>query len=124
MIRRPTRSTRTDTLLPYTTLFRSHVRAYQGVLARHTLPKEAQRGLRKSDSDGCEGLAPGGQDVRVRDAGRSLQGRSAGHMGRLHGNVRGVMIGDCDLFVSGFYENDSLTYQVPKGKRTLAEKFI
>src|SRR3546814_9451919 len=63
-----------------------HVRAYQGVLARHTLPKEAQRGLRKSDSDGCEGLAPGGQDVRVRDAGRSLQGRSAGHMGRLHGN--------------------------------------
>src|SRR3546814_4811533 len=84
-----------------------HVRAYQGVLARHTLPKEAQRGLRKSDSDGCEGLAPGGQDVRVRDAGRSLQGRSAGHMGRLHGNVRGVMIGDCDLFVSGFYENRS-----------------
>src|SRR3546814_7070164 len=27
MIRRPTRSTRTDTLLPYTTLFRSGVRA-------------------------------------------------------------------------------------------------
>src|SRR3546814_11493835 len=27
MIRRPPRSTRTDTLFPYTTLFRSHVRA-------------------------------------------------------------------------------------------------
>ncbi len=34
------------------------------------------------------------------------------------------MIGDCDLFVSGFYENDSLTYQGPKGKRTLAKKFV
>src|SRR3546814_7612043 len=29
MIRRPPRSTRTDTLLPYTTLFRSHHDAYQ-----------------------------------------------------------------------------------------------
>src|SRR3546814_8482704 len=28
MILRPTRSTRTDTLLPYTTLFRSHVRPF------------------------------------------------------------------------------------------------
>lgn len=34
------------------------------------------------------------------------------------------MIGGCDLFVSGFYENESLTYQGPTGKRTLAEKFI
>ena len=34
------------------------------------------------------------------------------------------MIGDCDLFASIFYENDSLTYQGPKGKPTLAEKFI
>jgi hypothetical protein len=34
-----------------------------------------------------------------------------------------VVIGEYDLFVSGFYENDSLTYQDPKGKRTLAEKF-
>src|SRR3546814_7856112 len=28
MLRRPPRSTRTDTLFPYTTLFRSHVRVY------------------------------------------------------------------------------------------------
>src|SRR3546814_10276539 len=34
MIRRPPRSTRTDTLFPYTTLFRSHARA---VNARHVL---------------------------------------------------------------------------------------
>src|SRR3546814_7091688 len=30
MIRRPPRSTRTDTLFPYTTLFRSHVPALRG----------------------------------------------------------------------------------------------
>src|SRR3546814_19837181 len=30
MSRRPPRSTRTDTLFPYTTLFRSHVRGYIG----------------------------------------------------------------------------------------------
>src|SRR3546814_1082185 len=34
MIRRPPRSTRTDTLFPYTTLFRSSVRSSQGVPAR------------------------------------------------------------------------------------------
>src|SRR3546814_12338296 len=34
MIRRPPRSTRTDTLFPYTTLFRSP-EAYQGWLAAH-----------------------------------------------------------------------------------------
>src|SRR3546814_15872990 len=31
MIRLPPRSTRTDTLFPYTTLFRSHVHRYQGL---------------------------------------------------------------------------------------------
>src|SRR3546814_9357615 len=33
MIRRPLISTRTDTLFPYTTLFRSHVREYASLLA-------------------------------------------------------------------------------------------
>src|SRR3546814_12037422 len=33
MIRRPPRSTRTDTLFPYTTLFRSHFRYYDLVMA-------------------------------------------------------------------------------------------
>src|SRR3546814_11804365 len=31
MIRRPPRSTRTDTLFPYTTLFRSHLPAHLGI---------------------------------------------------------------------------------------------
>src|SRR3546814_8029786 len=52
MIRRPPRSTRTDTLLPYTTLFRSGFlyhgqKGFNGVaiLARGTQPVEVQRGL-------------------------------------------------------------------------------
>src|SRR3546814_2448096 len=36
MIRRPPRSTRTDTLFPYTTLFRSHTQCLDGV-AHHSL---------------------------------------------------------------------------------------
>src|SRR3546814_8351943 len=35
MIRRPPRSTRTDTLFPYTTLFRSAVGGQHGVLGAH-----------------------------------------------------------------------------------------
>src|SRR3546814_3829480 len=37
MIRRPPRSTRTDTLFPYTTLFRSRPRRGDGEGARHTM---------------------------------------------------------------------------------------
>src|SRR3546814_16149729 len=33
MIRRPPRSTRTDTLFPYTTLFRSQIELYDGLVA-------------------------------------------------------------------------------------------
>src|SRR3546814_18193304 len=45
MIRRPPRSTRTDTLLPYTTLFRSHAHhiALQQAPARVTEPLSCQR---------------------------------------------------------------------------------
>src|SRR3546814_18647611 len=35
MIRRPPRSTRTDTLFPYTTLFRSHLDACQTITGNH-----------------------------------------------------------------------------------------
>src|SRR3546814_1071929 len=50
MIRRPPRSTRTDTLFPYTTLFRSvgdgnEIAAEQAVSRRH-LPRQAQRAQR------------------------------------------------------------------------------
>src|SRR3546814_12238659 len=54
MIRRPPRSTRTDTLFPYTTLFRSHDREHQvgylGILAR-----EGQAFLHELDPDASLG---------------------------------------------------------------------
>src|SRR3546814_9490814 len=60
MIRRPPRSTRTDTLFPYTTLFRSHVE-HGAVLARargHDHPDDAlYRGGRGNGG-------PGGRDHR------------------------------------------------------------
>src|SRR3546814_7591877 len=44
MIRRPTRTTRTDTLFPYTTLFLSEVRAYTAVPPEHFLLAVAHDG--------------------------------------------------------------------------------
>src|SRR3546814_6399933 len=46
MIRRPPRSTRTDTLFPYTTLFRSLLRRVSLLLGRRVLAEERQRALR------------------------------------------------------------------------------
>src|SRR3546814_21128789 len=48
MIRRPPRSTRTDTLFPYTTLFRSRDREHAGV-PQTVRPRECRR-LRLSDA--------------------------------------------------------------------------
>src|SRR3546814_4107950 len=45
MIRRPPRSTRTDTLFPYTTLFRSRLRRDQGVAAAC---RKTRRGVDRS----------------------------------------------------------------------------
>src|SRR3546814_1209838 len=47
MIRRPPRSTRTDTLFPYTTLFRSHLRLGQGgMTAIAVVEGRSERGRR------------------------------------------------------------------------------
>src|SRR3546814_1211574 len=46
MIRRPPRSTRTDTLFPYTTLFRSNADRHSAVAARRT--RAAYRGRRRA----------------------------------------------------------------------------
>src|SRR3546814_8154314 len=52
MIRRPPRSTRTDTLFPYTTLFRSARHHHSGVSAAHR-PRAAAEGLpRQPGGDG------------------------------------------------------------------------
>src|SRR3546814_12049331 len=56
MIRRPPRSTRTDTLFPYTTLFRSGDRVHQVGLAKADAAVQEQRivghGLRLGDAPG------------------------------------------------------------------------
>src|SRR3546814_8768575 len=54
MIRRPPRSTRTDTLFPYTTLFRSHDREHQ-VGHRGILAREGQAFLHELDPDASFG---------------------------------------------------------------------
>src|SRR3546814_3496522 len=59
MIRRPPRSTRTDTLFPYTTLFRSsdrHLKAAGPRAAAHTSlhrQSQCQRAHRQEEADSC-----------------------------------------------------------------------
>src|SRR3546814_5359200 len=56
MIRRPPRSTRTDTLFPYTTLFRSHDRA----------DAQGRGGLERGPGDLCRIVLGDGRDHSVR----------------------------------------------------------
>src|SRR3546814_7323838 len=56
MIRRPPRSTRTDTLFPYTTLFRSVLRRLVlGVLRFRALPRDGRRRRRGLAAQGDRG---------------------------------------------------------------------
>src|SRR3546814_2404103 len=54
MIRRPPRSTRTDTLFPYTTLFRSH-RPHDGRRRPRRAAPDAQRLARHQPASACRG---------------------------------------------------------------------
>src|SRR3546814_14994211 len=67
MIRRPPRSTRTDTLFPYTTLFRSRLRA----------PRSAAARCRRANSCAKE-TCRGGLLARCGDAPRSLSAGAPG----------------------------------------------
>src|SRR3546814_15394942 len=66
MIRRPPRSTRTDTLFPYTTLFRSH-RVQQA-------PRQAHR-FAQMRALGAEAAGIGGMRLIALDVGRARPGR-------------------------------------------------
>src|SRR3546814_15087430 len=62
MIRRPPRSTRTDTLFPYTTLFRSGRAADHGdgrLERRHQHPVEREQGQERPQEDAADDEAPG-----------------------------------------------------------------
>src|SRR3546814_5552851 len=82
MIRRPPRSTRTDTLFPYTTLFRSSAlragvdrlsgTAAGDVAVRVALPRVA----------GVAGAGAGGRRLRTRPGGVTAAGPAPGHAAR------------------------------------------
>src|SRR3546814_2288529 len=104
MIRRLPRSTRTDTLFPYTTLFRSDQCLPDG--AARTLSRQRPPLAAPSRPDQCvriEGLCPRGTDrliwtvcaarnIAVRSAmdahGRQLSGRSEEHTSELQSLMR------------------------------------
>src|SRR3546814_2098350 len=75
MIRRPPRSTRTDTLFPYTTLFRSIDQKLVGQVA----------GVQIQQVTGAPG---GGTSVKIRGAGSIGAGRSEEHTSELQSLMR------------------------------------
>src|SRR3546814_8474992 len=80
MIRRPTRSTRTDTLFPYTTLFRSRGRADAAI------PRQVGAAGRRRNVRGSErrGTPPGGRAGMQRDAGRATRRGEHGRRSEEH----------------------------------------
>src|SRR3546814_10357429 len=81
MIRRPPRSTRTDTLLPYTTLFRSieteHRDGVLGIGHQHALPRVARHEILRAPVDAAV-RSPVDRDVPgARDGGTTALGHEA-----------------------------------------------
>src|SRR3546814_5603634 len=79
MIRRPPRSTRTDTLFPYTTLFRSFQR-YRGRSQLRKEPPACGGNDFWSFNTGRAGIWPGGEGVKA--------GRSEEHTSELQSLMR------------------------------------
>src|SRR3546814_1518414 len=76
MIRRPPRSTRTDTLFPYTTLFRSVGGERLAVHAHAFLPEEQATGIEERVQDGDDHRDHGDEwkrDQRAADVHRPLR---------------------------------------------------
>src|SRR3546814_5085015 len=98
MIRRPPRSTRTDTLFPYTTLFRSIARRLILVQGRRALllpPRRCSVARRRITNHGQQRLqeAPrgserGDRDRRCREGKGTLRRRSEEHTSELQSLMR------------------------------------
>src|SRR3546814_8072720 len=88
MIRRPPRSTRTDTLFPYTTLFRSVVHPAHHLAARPVVFGNAY-GVFELGCVGAECMgADGRAGYRFPGAGRMVIGRSEEHTSELQSLMR------------------------------------
>src|SRR3546814_4436417 len=87
MIRRPPRSTRTDTLFPYTTLFRAHVFAVDEQLAGDQPHREAACALEERVGDQL-GAVLVQLDTAFRDDLDQRAGRSEEHTSELQSLMR------------------------------------
>src|SRR3546814_19268250 len=102
MIRRPPRSTRTDTRFPYTTLFRSLISAMAAFLYA--------RGLGLGLALGTADLRAGVEGRPVVARGRAGVDRGAGDLGAIKVSNRGVV--DVLAFVARNFDADAATLVV------------
>src|SRR3546814_6302889 len=91
MIRLPPRSTRTDTLFPYTTLFRSGVAKEMpafGAEAKGAMAARGKKSREHAGEEGREGRALGGGQPREHRIGDILGRRSEEHTSELQSLMR------------------------------------
>src|SRR3546814_20300109 len=88
MIRRPPRSTRTDTLVPYTTLFRSAAAAQAGVRPDRLAAAVQRPAARRAPGAAAADRAAGGEARRGDPARGASQGQ--GHLALAGGGGRQV----------------------------------
>src|SRR3546814_1128318 len=89
MIRPPPRSTRTDTLFPYTTLFRSRLAQggewLRGIGGRHALEAERGRGIEEAIRERAD--MAGARDAGEHDAQAGAIGDHGGQWPELNGGI-------------------------------------
>src|SRR3546814_12683141 len=102
MVRRPPRSTRTDTLFPYTTLFRSENWAAKRLLERHGRQALLQAARQAAPDFGPEAWIDWGEDTVMLTTVRSEE-----HTSELQSLMRISYAGSC------LKKNISITMQFP-----------
>src|SRR3546814_1463508 len=85
MIRRPPRSTRTDTLCPYTTLFRSFLKVFEDAMVQRFLPLMAEN---SSERFKIGTVTPHSEKEVLIDSPIDRTGRSEEHTSELQSLMR------------------------------------